>query len=82
MWYISLELVQITIFCRHTEDPDNMEMWRRHQMETVSALLALCGIIEPQVTGGFSSQRDSNADFWYVLVVSLNKVLNEHWIDR
>ena len=35
---------------------------RRHQMETISALLALCEG-NPPVTGGFPSQRYSNTAF-------------------
>ena len=55
-------------------------LWR-HQMETFSALLSLC-VGSPLVTGGFPSQRDSNADLWYFCAVSLNILLKKHSIDR
>ena len=41
-------------------------MWWRHGMETLSALLALCGG-NPPVTGGFPSQRGNNAERWCYL---------------
>ena len=50
--------------------------WWRHQMETVSALLALCEG-NPPVIGGFPSQRDSNAGFDVFFNVCLNKRLNK-----
>ena len=37
---------------------------------------------EPLVISGFSSQMDSNVDFWCFFVVSLNKLLNKHSIGR
>ena len=51
--------------------------WKRHQMETFSAQLALCEENSP-VTGEFASQRASNADF----VVSLTWLLNKQSNDR
>ena len=36
--------------------------WRRHQMETLSALLALCEV-NPPVTNGFPSQRQVTRSF-------------------
>ena len=41
-------------------------VWRRHTMETVSALLALCEG-NPPVTGGFPSQTASNVGSLCVL---------------
>ena len=40
--------------------------WWRHQMETLSALLALCAGNSP-VTGEFPAQRASNAELWCFL---------------
>ena len=36
----------------------------------------------PPATTGFPSQRYNNADLWYSFVVTLNKLLNKHSIDR
>ena len=55
-------------------------LWR-HQTETFFALLSLCVGNQPG-TGGFPSQRDSDADLWCFFVVSLNKLLNKHSIAR
>ena len=48
--------------------------WRRHDMETLSALLALCEG-NPTVIGGFPSRRASNADFY----VSFDIDLTNYW---
>ena len=40
--------------------------WWRHQMETFSALLAICAGNSP-VTGEFPSQKASDAELWYFL---------------
>ena len=53
--------------------PQIWQTRRCHGMETFSALLALCEG-EPPVTGGFSSQRASDAGF----DVSLNRRLNNN----
>ena len=50
--------------------------WWHHQMETFSALLALCDGNSP-VTCGFPSQTASNAGFDVFFGVSLNKRLNK-----
>ena len=50
--------------------------WRRHQMETVSALLALCER-KAQVNSRFHSHRTSYTDFDVFFDVSLNKWLNK-----
>ena len=47
----------------------------------IRASVPFCGEYSP-VTGGFPSQRDNNADLWCFFVVSLNKLLNKHSIDR
>ena len=50
--------------------------WWRHQMETFSALLALCER-NPPVTGGFHSQRPVTESFDVFLDLHLNKRLNK-----
>ena len=49
--------------------------WGCHAMGTLSALLALCEG-NPPVTGGFPSQRTSDAELCF-FVPSLNKLLNK-----
>ena len=55
-----------------------------HQMETFSAVLALCEG-NPPVTGGFPSQRPVTLSFDVFLHLRLNKRLNEqsrrHWFE-
>ena len=48
----------------------------RHDLETFSALLALCEG-NPPVTGGFPSQRTSNAEMFF-FDIPLNKRMNKH----
>ena len=60
---------------------DTIQHKKRHQMETFSALLPLCEGNQ-SVIGGFPSQRASNAALWCSCVVSLNKRLSKHSIDR
>ena len=50
-------------------------LWR-HQMKTFPALLSLHAG-NPPVTGGFPSQRVSNADLWCFFVVSLKKTVEQ-----
>ena len=50
--------------------------WWRHQMETVSALLALCAGNSP-VTGEFPSQRPVKRSFDVFFHLSLNKRLSK-----
>ena len=50
--------------------------WRRHEMEALSTLLALCEG-NPPLTGGFPSQRVSNVGLWCIFVAILNKLLNK-----
>ena len=48
-----------------------LKLWR-HQIDTSSELLSLCAGNTP-LSGGFPSQRDSNADLWYfLLLISTN----------
>ena len=51
--------------------------WWRHQMETFSALLALCEG-NPPVTGGFPSQRPVTRSFDVFFDLRLNKRLSKH----
>ena len=51
--------------------------WWRHQMETFSALLALCAGI-PLVTGGFPSQGPVTRSFGVFFHLRLNKRLGKH----
>ena len=56
------------IMCHNLTVPNTMpqhrndEPWWRHNMETLSVLLTLCGG-NPQITGGLSSQRVGNMGF-------------------
>ena len=50
--------------------------WLRHQMETFSALLALCAGNSP-VTGEFPAQRPVTRSFDVFFDLSLNKRMNE-----
>ena len=50
--------------------------WRRHDVEMLSALLAFCEGKLP-VACGFTSQRDTNTDFWCCSEESLNNHLNK-----
>ena len=52
--------------------------WWRHQMETFSALLALCAGNSP-VTGEFSSQRPVTRSFDVFFDLRLNKRLSKLW---
>ena len=52
------------------------ETWWRHQMETISALLAYCAESLP-VTGELPSQRPVTRSFYVVFYLSLNKRLSK-----
>ena len=52
------------------------QSWWRHEMEIFSAILALCEG-NPPVTGGFPSERASNAGFGVFCDVSLHKRLHK-----
>ena len=58
----------------------NAPDWWCHQMETPSALLALCEG-NPPVTGGFPSQRASNVDRWHFSSKLLKKHLSGWWYE-
>ena len=53
-------------------------IWRRHNMDTPSTLLALC-TRNPSVNGGFSTQRHSNENVFFV--VSLDQLSNDYSSD-
>ena len=52
--------------------------WWRHQMETFSALLAICAGNAP-VTGEFPAQRPETRNFNVFFDLRLNKRLNKQW---
>ena len=63
--------------CFHTVDTSsNTTIWWRHQMETFSALLALCEG-NPLVTSGFPSQRLVTWSFDVFFDLRLNKRLSK-----
>ena len=55
-----------------------MHWWWRHQMETFSALLALCAGNSP-VTGEFLSQRPVTQSFEVFFDLRLNQHLSKQW---
>ena len=55
----------------------NMTWWR-HQMETFSALLALCARNSP-VTGEIPTQRPVTRSFNFFFDLRLNNRLSKHW---
>ena len=52
--------------------------WRRHQMETFSALLAICAGNSP-VAGEFPTQRPVARSFYVFFDLRLNKRLSKQW---
>ena len=56
---------------------NSLSSWWRHQMETFSALLALCAGNSP-VTGEFPTQRPVTRSFDVSLICALNKRLSKH----
>ena len=59
-----------------TRTTQSNKSWWRHQMETFSALLALCAGNSP-VTGEFPSQRPVTRSFDFSLICTLNKRLSK-----
>ena len=53
-----------------------LRTWWRHQMETFSALLAICAGNSP-VTGEFPSQRSVTRSLMFSLICALNKRLSK-----
>ena len=66
------------------QDPDDCFTWWRHQMETFSALLAIC-VGNSSVTGEFPAQRPETRSFDFVFDMRLNKRLSRQswgwWFD-
>ena len=58
-----------------------IESWRRHQMETFSALLAFCSGNSP-VTGEFPAQRPVTRNFDVFFDLHLNQQLSKQWRRR
>ena len=56
----------------------NLYQWRYHQMETFSALLAICAENSP-VSGDFPAQRPVTRSFDVFLDLRLNKRLSKQW---
>ena len=63
-------------FLRHTLILHLQQTWWRHQMETFSALLAICAGNLP-VTGDFPAQRPVTQSFDVFFVLRLNKRLSK-----
>ena len=55
-----------------------LQSWWRHQMETFSALLAICAGNSP-VTGEFPQQRPVNRSFDVFFALRLNTRLSKQW---
>ena len=70
----------VTVLAQSVECPT----WWRHQMETISALLALCEVNSP-VIGEFPSQRQVTRSFGVFFDLRLNKRLSKQswgwWLD-
>ena len=82
-WEIGIDLpyrkkikIEYLMYTRMIQITGNRASRWRQQMETVSALLAICEG-NPPVTGGFPSQRASNTGFDDFFDVSLNKRLSK-----
>ena len=70
---INLEvLLQNISFCAHVKIPLSPISWWRHQMDTFSALLALCAGNSP-VTGEFTTQRPVTRSFDVLFDLRPNK---------
>ena len=67
--------VRVVPYMHRVGDPDNMTRWR-HEMETFSALLALCEGNSP-ATGELPSQRPVTRSFDIFVDLSLNKLLSK-----
>ena len=70
----------IKSYDRHSvaDSPDkgSVKSWWCHGMEMLSVLLALCEG-NPLVTGGFPSQRASNAQLWSFLFCKLEQAVEQ-----
>ena len=66
--------ISLQVLAKSTANPGP---WWRHQMETFSALLALCEG-NPSVTGGFPSQKPVTRNFGVLFDLRLNKRLSKN----
>ena len=64
------------LLIRHVTAEDRHSWWWRHQMETFSALLAICAGNSP-VSGEFPAQRPVTRSFDIIFDVHLNKQLSK-----
>ena len=76
MWPIELLMILYFLFCFDRGLIHTAVQWWRHQMETFSALPALCAGISP-VTGEFPSQRPVTRRFDVFFDLHLNKGLSK-----
>ena len=81
MWYLAMQLMCQIKFTTYTSthiilkpSPFSAWTWWRHQMETFSALLALCAGISP-ISGEFPAQRPVTRSFDIFFDLRLNKRL-------
>ena len=72
-----LAFVQIMTWLRPDAKP-HLNLWWRHQMETLSALLAICAGNSP-VTGEFPAQRPVTRSFDVFFVLRLDRQLSKPW---
>ena len=77
MFAVRPTCVQDSLFKMSSESPDLcLNSWWRHQMETFSALLALCAGNSP-VTGEFHAQRPVTWSFGVFFDLHMNKLLSK-----
>ena len=75
--YEEILLIYIYIFTGTVKWPGRISWWR-HQMETFSALLAICAGNSP-VPGEFPAQRPVTRSFDVFFDLRLNKRLSKQW---
>ena len=75
-WYYNLILVIILLISECSSWRSNHDTWWRHQMETFSALLAICAGNSP-VHGEFPTQRPVTRSFDVFFDLRLNKWLSK-----
>ena len=74
--YIEAPMFPFIIYKKTKNNARTKTPWWRHQMETFSALLALCAGNSP-VTGEFLAQRPVTRSFDVFFDLRLNKLLNK-----
>ena len=89
LWYWYLHTLSVVKFTRHVfavegirtgKNNHLLRIWWRHQMETFSALLALCVGNSP-VTGEFPTQRPVTPSFDVFFDLCLNSSMND-WLNN